>query len=354
MINKSYQLRIIILVCILILSACSVERVDPTSEALPVETAEATVTPTTAPSPTPTTLVERVLFISAPGSDATQTNGIRAAVERLSNEHGLQLDVGEGLESNQLEADVRVVVMLGTPDGMAEAVDASPETQFILIGGADSSQAPNLSIIGVDESRPDQQGFLAGIIAAVITEDWRVGVIGADRGGSRAAVQAFIQGVKFFCGLCRPAYPPYPGYPLSVVLPEGSSPEEWRAAAAVLTSEENAVEVLYVAPGAGDIDFLSFLVEAGVNVIGSQPPVESMGSRWVAGVVEDVVQALEEVFTAALAGEGGLFRTTALQIFSPNEQLFSLARQRVVEDYLQELASGQIDTGVDPETGNLR
>jgi hypothetical protein len=113
---------------------------------------------------------------------------------------------------------LQLIVALPPDPGLAALIAAAPETQFLAVNIPGLEPAPNLSQIQAQGVRPDQSAFLAGYLAAAITQDWRAGVISL--AGDATARLGFTNGVYYFCGLCRPAYPPFPnpGYPLSVEL----------------------------------------------------------------------------------------------------------------------------------------
>ena len=213
-----------------------------------------------------------------------------------------------------------------------------------------SQVAPNLSVIGSGGERADQQGFLAGYLAAVITPDWRVGVISQpDSPAGMAARNGFANGVVFYCGLCRPAYPPFIQYPIFVDLPPGGDPQ-----AVVDTLVGNAVKTVYVAPGVGDAALLEALAQAGLQLIGSGAPPQQIASQWVASIRMDEMGAVRQIWPRLLAGEGGFDLSTPLTLGERNPALFSPGRQRLVDRMLTDLLAGYVDSGVDPQTGEMR
>ncbi len=140
------------------------------------------------------------------------------------------------------------MVALPPDPGIANLAAANPQAQFLAVGIPGVTVTSNLSQIGSDGERPDQQGFLAGYLAAVITPDWRVGVISqSDSPAGKAAQNGFTNGVIFYCGLCRPSYPPFIQYPILVDLAAGTDPQ-----AAVDSLVSNAVKTVYVSPAVED------------------------------------------------------------------------------------------------------
>jgi hypothetical protein len=211
----------------------------------------------------------------------------------------------------------------------------------------------NLTSISPQGTGPDEIAFVAGYIAAVVTPEWRVGVIStSDTPSGVAARNGFLNGVTYFCGLCRQTYPPFYEYPLYVELPAGSTQAEWQAAADVL--RDKFVKTVYVSPEASSEALLNYLDQSGVGIIANDLPPAALQSHWVASVQSDYLQALQDLWTELLNGNSGLNVPASIQLNAVNPDLFSPGRQRLVQDLLQDLQAGYVDTGVDPSTGELR
>jgi hypothetical protein len=278
---------------------------------------------------------------------------LRGVMVELAERDGLAFLERAEISDADWQSDVRLVVALPPDPGLAALAPAHPGTQFLAVGVPALQPAQNLSVIGAQGDRPDRQGFLAGYLAAVITQDWRVGVISrADTPAGKAAEGGFVNGAIFYCGLCRPAYPPFYQYPVVAAISAGASQADQQVAADTLLS--NAVQTVYVAPGVGDESLLNYLAEAGVNIIGSAPPTAQVQNRWVASIQVDWAQAVREAWSRLMNGETGLSLAGPLQLTDRNETLFSSGRQGYVERMLQDLLDGYIDTGVDPFTGDPR
>ncbi len=316
--------------------------------AAPTATLPATVTPTPSPTPEP-----RLLLLAPTGADAA----LAAAAEKLAGElasgQGLELEVKSTLSAAELTPDVQAVVVLPPDPGLAALAAAAPQTQFFALGIPGLQPGGNLAVIDPASGRPDQEGFLAGYLASVLTPDWRVGVIStADTPQGKSARQGFINGVIFYCGLCRPAYPPFVQYPITYDLPAGYGQAELQAAADSLISQ--GVATAYIAAGAADPFLLEYLAQAGVNLIGSSPPPASVKERWIATIQPDWLAGLSQAWELWASGQAPTVNSLPLALVDVNEALFSEGRQRVVEQVAQELSAGYIDTGVDPATGEAR
>jgi hypothetical protein len=314
----------------------------PPTQTTPIDVAVATFTPT------PSTA--QVVLIALPGSDESKTAALQETLADLAAQDGLSFETVTDLGDLQFTPDTRLVAAVPPDPGIADLAETNPTIQFLAVGFPEVEVASNLSVIGADGERLDQQGFLAGYLAAVITQDWRVGTISQfDSPDGKAARNGFANGVIFFCGLCRPAYPPFIQYPVFVDLPSGGDLQT-----VVDTLVGNAVKTVYVAPGVGDNTLLEALAQAGIQIIGNSTPPEQVANQWVASISIDEMGSVRQIWPRLLAGEGGLNLSTPLFLSERNAALFSLGRQRLVDKMLTDLLAGYVDSGVEPKTGEMR
>jgi len=333
-----------------LLVACNQAPATPTATPdliiLPTDTPEVLPTTTATYTPAPSLAV----LLAGPGADMDQAGVLQTLLNDTITASGLHWQVRQQLTPADLTPAVRLVVALPPDPGLAALAAAAPETQFLAVGTPGLEPAANLSMVGALGPRPDQQGFIAGYIAAMLTPDWRVGAITiSDSAEGRAARSGFLNGAVFFCGLCNQSYPPFYNYPRYVELPASASSAEWQAAANHMI--DYYVETVYVAPGAGDPMMLSTLAAAGINLIGSGVPSEAIQPNWVLSFASDPLGLVQQVLPDILAGQGGLNLPLPLELTQINPQLLTPGKQALAEQVLANLLAGYIDTGVDLATG---
>jgi hypothetical protein len=234
----------------------------------------------------------------------------------------------------------------GLDPAYAAAAQALPDTQFVLLdlwGSPDALQAGgNMSRIG---PAGEAQAFLAGYAAALSSHEWRVGML--SRGDSPQAVarrDAFINGVRYMCGVCNPKYPPYVKYP---VYADAVSAADWTVGVESLAQQE--VKTLYIDPSLQTEELLAFVFGKGMNVVGGVSPIftaeeitpETSG-RWILTVGQDPLETLRSIWGEVAAGNGGKSWPASLALQDRNPALLSSARLRLVEETLQALAEGWI------------
>jgi hypothetical protein len=313
----------------------------PTTNPVGIPTATQTLTPTATSEPS------LVILLAPPGSDLSQLEELQPVLDKLASESGMRLETRKEIVEGGINLSVKLVVVLPPYQGLSDLALRFPETNFLAVGFPDLEPTQNLIVMGSSGGRPSQQGFLAGYISAVITPDWRVGVISpADSAAGEAASQGFVNGAVFFCGLCRPAYPPFNQYPMIVELPAGASQEQQIAAADSLIS--SAVETVYIVPGAGEGALIEYLADSGINLIGGALPTVETQHRWVVTIRTNLSDAIEQNWNELLQVSAGYSMESPLVLTDINESLFSPGRQKLVEKIMDDLLAGYIDPGATP------
>jgi len=295
------------------------------------------------------------VLLESAGADQDQVSTLQTALNNTVVQAGLRWQVRQQLTTSDLVPELRLVVALPPDPGLTGLVAAAPQTQFLALGIPGLEAAPNLTTIGASGNRPDQQGFIAGVIAAMLADDWRVGVISLpDTVDGRAARKGFLNGVIYFCGLCRSAHPPFYEYPLYIELPSTATSVEWQEAANYMV--DHYVESVYIYPGAGDEAMLTILAASKVNIISSGDPPTAAQSSWVVSLTTDPLPLIQSQVAGLLDGSlsGGRSLEVPIQFTQVNPAVFTPGKQQLAHQVLSDLQAGYIDTGVDLATGENR
>lgn len=302
----------------------------------------ATATPLAA---TPTQPKPSALLVIPAEADPALAEEVKGALQELAAASGYELKLQAKLAAGDLKPGLKVVVSLPPDPGLSQLAASSPQIQFAGVGLSGVQPSANLSVIGSQGSDESQQAFLAGYIAAIVTPDWRVGVLSlnGDPQGEKAS-EAFQNGARFFCGLCKPAYPPFVSYPTAAAM---ENPQDWRPAADALLAL--SVETAYVFPGASSPDLLNYLAKAKVRLLGGLTPPDAVRSGWVATIRFSPVEALRKAWPAWVAGQGSQALPAALTLADISTEALPAGRQRIVQQVLSELASGAIAPNLVPE-----
>jgi basic membrane lipoprotein Med (substrate-binding protein (PBP1-ABC) superfamily) len=364
----------LLVVLALLAGACSTPAptTQPPATTQPAVTGQAGATPqsTTAPTPTapPTetaTPTPRVIgFVRAGGGTA----GAAEAVERAAAEFGWVVEIAAGDPEADLralaEAGARVIVAdgAGLQAAVREAAGQFPETYFIGVDQAGGeTPLPNLLTLGGPDSRHDQLGFAAGMVAGLLTRG-RIVTAVADTGSPTGMKyrNGFLHGVRYTCTRCRVDF-----IDLADLNATAFAAERARLNASLSS------DVVFAAAGPAGLAGLQAAAQQGAWVIGAGQDVaaEAFGGGAAAGAERLVTtvyfDAETPVYRALSAFAGGAPLSGGLA-FSAENGAIGLAPYLVSEDVLIELdrndiraglerlSTGLLDTGVDALTGQVR
>ena len=334
------------LVILIVLTGCSIG-----SETPPEVIETPTVSPTPLPTNTPTPLAPVGVFLTPEGSSPGLIEELGSLVAGYIKEEGLRYQVLPNLTPSDFEREEYSIVVVIPPfPELTSLAESAPETKFLAIGFDGLDPGENLSVLGSGGSDYDIQGFIAGYIAAMITDDWRVGALSVqDDPNALAARDGFRTGVKYYCGLCNPKYAPTGLnylYPKFIDLPLGASDAEISVNIDFLV--DRFVNTFYIVPGVGTPQIYNKLIGYDKYIIGSGIDFrEEYRDFWVVSLEYDLVNSLVEFWPRFLESETGLKELPPLLITDVNPDLLSEGKLLLVGKILEEVQAGFIKTSYD-------
>jgi len=329
----------LIIAFIILLAACG-PKTTPTAEPTPLP-------PTDTPLPAPASPLAMLLLPA--DTPESLSKEYQSAVYNLAQGSGYRFQVRNSLTPEQAAAEpgLGIVIALPPDPGIAALAAAVPDAQFLAVNIPGVPAGGNLSTIGGADDASNAAPFLAGYIAAMLSQDWRTGLIAEKDAQETPAIKsAFANGHGFYCGLCNPVAPPYYPYPLIIEMPGDSAGNEAIAYGDRLLDYQ--VTAAYIAPAVADEALINNLASRGVLLIGETPPPDRARASWIATIQPDWLSAISEVWPKLVAGEGGLSLPSPLSLTDVNPDLLTPGKQRLAEETLARLAQGEIDTGAQP------
>jgi hypothetical protein len=267
----------------------------------------------------------------------------QTTVYDLAQQVGFRFQVRNTLSELDLEPGLRVVIAL-PPDpgpGVAALAAAAPQAQFLAINIPGVTAGGNVSVLA-NNAQTNIVAFMAGYIGAMITDDYRIGMIYPDgNAGALEALNAYTNGKTYFCGTCRPFYfLPYE-FPQAIAVPESEPPENYGGYAVYLV-QQREVDFIYVYPDLATPDLLAYIgSSAGAVQVGSDPqgppPI-----YWAASLSPDAIGAIQAAWPNLIAGQGGQAIQSPLTLTDVDESLLSPAKQAEAEQVLADLLAGRI------------
>jgi hypothetical protein len=338
--EKIVRQRLIILFTLLVvaLSACGGGEAAGTATPVPTDT------PLVPPTLTPTAATPLAILALPADLDPETSNLYQTTVYDLTQTSGLRFQVRNTLSAADLaEPGLKIVISLPPDPGIAALAAAAPQVQFLAINIPEVTAGGNLSVLG-SNSQTDVAAFLAGYTAALITDDYRIGMMmPKDNPDAMRALNAYATGMKFYCGACRPFYF-YPWtYPQFIEIPAEEDKTHYNAFADILILQHK-VGTIYLHPDVVTPDLETYIGTTGVYMIGTKTP-EQRPAGWVMTIQPDVIKAIQNAWPDLVSGKGGVIVQSPLGLSDIDPTLLTPGKQRLVEQTLNDLQAGLISTG---------
>ncbi len=321
------------LILIALLSACGAET--PTAEPSPVPSATAAV-----PTLTPTPIIPLAILVLPPDLEPETSNLYQKTVYDLTQASGMRFQVRNALTAADLEPGLKIVIALFNDPGLAALAPAAPDVQFLAIGIPGIAAGGNVSVLG-DASQVEIVGFLSGYTAAMLADDYRTGMLmPKDNNDAIRMFNSFANGMKYYCGLCRPYFFLPWSFPQYLEIPADEDPNNYDAYADILVLQRK-VGTLLVHPAIQTQDLVDYIGTTGVYMIGMVTP-ERRPAGWVMTIRPDTVKAIQTAWPQLLAGQGGVTVQAPLGLSDVDPSLLSPGRLRLVQQTLDDLQAGLI------------
>ena len=328
----------LLLVVALALSACG-------QKATEVPTAIPTDTPVPLPTPTATPSSPLAILVVPADMDPAASSLYQTAVFDLSQASGFRFQVRNSLSAADLSDPTLKVVIVFPPDpGLAALAPTAPQAQFLAVNVPDVTAGGNISVLS-NSSQADIPAFMAGYVSAMITADYHIGmIIPKDNQAALRALEAFTNGMSFYCGLCRPYYFLNWNFPQYIEVPPDEDESRYGAYADYLIIQRQ-VDTIYVYPEIATSDLLIYIGTTGASSMGVSSP-NPRPAGWVMTLQPDVLKAVQSAWPNLIAGQGGVNVQSPLGLTDIDVTLLPEGKQRLVEETLQGLLDGRISTGV--------
>jgi hypothetical protein len=323
----------------LLLAGCSQETPGgDQTESVPTATIE-----TSPIVPTETTTSPMIVLLAGSEVDPADMAETEAVLQQAANQYGMTYEHRQMLTPDSAPPNLQLVVALPPVNGLEQLASALPETRVVALGVPGVNSTANLIAVTV-EGNPDFQAFMAGYIAAVQADDWRLGLVYVGDESGRQYRNAFLNGAIFYCGLCTPYFPPYNGYPVYAEVAPGASVEAYQQAVDSLIFL--GVNTMHLAPGAQSEELYRYAAAQNIRFVGTEAPPAGLEQFWIASVVSAGEMDLGAVISQALAGSVRIEIEGSIEITFTG---LSEARISFFYEMLEQLQNG----AVDPQGGDI-
>lgn len=319
------------------LSACSLGgKAEPTPAA--------TNTPIPPPTLSPTPATPLAILLLPADMDKATSDAYQKTVYELTQSSDMRFQVRNSLTPQEIEPGLKIVVALPPDPGLAALATAAPNVQFLAVDIPGVTAGGNISTLATN-SQVDIPAFVAGYAAAMISEDFHIGMLmpRGDPNEQRAAA-AFANGMAYYCGLCQPFYYlPY-GFPQFQDIPTDEDKARYPGYANVLIIDHK-VETIYLYGDIAVKELTDYLASTGTNMIGTSLPNPKPGT-WAMTIRPDETKAIQKAWADLLAGHGGQSVQSPLGLADVDPNTISPGKERLIEQVLDDLLAGRVVTGV--------
>lgn len=331
------RLRYVILFVVVsvILGACGTDEPVVTSTPVPTDT------PIVPPSLTATPTIPLAILVLPADLDAETSNLYQKTVYDLTQASGFRFQVRNSLTpADVVEPGLQVVIVLPPDPGVVQLAAAAPNVQFLAINIPGVTAGGNISVLG-GNSQSDIAAFLAGYTASMITDDYRIGMLmPKDNNDAIRAFNAYANGMRFQCGLCRPFYFFNWSFPQYLEISADEDKNVYNAYADILILQYK-VGTIYIHPDIYTDGLVNYIGTTGTSMIGTVSP-EQRPAGWVMTIQPDVIQAIQNAWPQLTAGQGGVTVQSPLGLSDIDPVLLSPGKQRRVQQTLDDLQAGLI------------
>lgn len=334
----------IVSLLLVILTACG--GTEPSSTPTPVPTNTPIIPPTLTATPT----IPLAVLVLPADLDPETSNLYQTTVYDLTQASGYRFQVRNAIsEADLAEPGLKIVIALPPDPGIASLAVAAPQVQFLSINIPGIVAGGNISALG-GESQTDIAAFLAGYTSALLTDDYRIGMImPKGSAGAQQAATTFRNGMIYHCGLCRPIFFPsfclvenlQSCYPQYVEIPTEEDPARYGPYADYLILQRE-VDTIFVHPDVANTDLLTYIGTTGALLIGTSTPQEQPGG-WVMTIQPDVIKAIQSAWPQLVAGQGGVTVQSPLGLSDIDSSLLTPGKELDVREVLEKLQKGLIN-----------
>ena len=328
-----------VLLTIVIITACGGND-DP-------EVAAPTVVPSHTPPPTatsiPTLSTPLALLVLPADLDKPTSDLYQKTVYDLAIASGFRFQVRNGITPEDLADPTLKVVIAFPPDpGVANYAPTAPNVQFLAVNIPNLTAGGNISVLAPN-TQAEIPAFLAGYTLAMLLDEYQIGMLYPDGDPTAiAAVNAFGNGMRYYCGLCSGVYIEPISYPTVLGIPSNEDPGKFGGYANVLINDRD-VDGLYIYPSLASDDFLSYVGTQGVLLVGTSRPEPRPGG-WVMTITPDTIKAIQSAWPQLIAGQGGQSVQSPLGLSDVDPGVLTDGKLRLVQETLNALVAGRILT----------
>lgn len=311
----------------------------------PTEVPPPTVAPSQTPLPTatiiPTASTPLAILVVPADMPQSASDLYQKTVYDLAQASGFRFQVRNTLTQQDVaDPTLKVVIAFPPEPGIATLAPTAPHVQFLTVNIENITAGGNVSVLAAN-NQTELPAFLAGYTLAMLTTEYHIGMLYPEGDDNAVrAVNAFNNGMRYYCGLCKRLYFTAVDYPTFLSIPTTEDVKLHGGYANVLINDRD-VDSLYIYPSIATADLLSYVGTQGVLLIGTSMPSTRPGG-WVMTISSDSVKAIQIAWPQLIAGQGGQNVQAPLGLADVDPNILPDGKLAQVKIVLNELLAGRI------------
>ena len=328
--------KLIPILFIFLLAACSAPAAEPQNPPTLAAPTQTNIPPTPTPG-------QPLIILSLPADFDPKTSAqYQETVYQLAQTQGWRFILLNQVPAQNFDPATKIVITLTPQPDLPAIAAANPGAVFLAVGLPEVVPSQNLSVLVESGTSLDKISFIAGVIAATITDDYHTGaLIRKDDPDGQIVMNSFKAGQQYFCGLCNHVTDVFTFYPQIQDVPAETPSNELGAYADILVRAR--VWTMFIQPGLEDEELFSALKANGTMLIGTRKPAQNYPG-WVVTLKPDYQKAISQTFEDLIAGVGAKTYTAEINLADVNETLFGLGKQQYIRKIIEGVLDGSIDT----------
>jgi len=258
-------------------------------------------------------------------------------ISSIASELGYEVITSEELPEN---SNSQSTILIFSQDNQILNHISGIAKERLIIVGEELLDETNENSLFIQSSKAEQI-FIAGYLAALITDDWRVGGLLPDvQYKNTAASTVFKNGVLYLCGRCIPVYGPIVNFPVTALLSMPEDTERTMQAFGEISS--NRLNSVFI-PEAYLYDDLVILLRQNEVTIFSDTNLESDNNDWVDYSVTNNISEIIIEILAEDSNQAEINETIHVEYsVQSNSKEIPLGRANFLQEMIDSLQSGLI------------
>jgi hypothetical protein len=253
-------------IILILLSGCGVLKTNSQTTEIVLETetipTESIQVLETAMPPTQEKLYS-ILYLSSGNKIQAIDEALRFSLDLFEDNYGIEWNEIEDItNSNVASLATRILFTYEDSSLFSEIILRYPQMTIVYLNQIEQNPGKSTSI-GLAGDSAESTAFVSGYLAGIFSYEWRIA--GISTNSEQLQLESFVNGVKYYCGLCNPLAPPFVEYPLVQIINDLT--DNITVQGFIQDFRNNGVDIIYLSPSLVNQETLSVAKELGISIV---------------------------------------------------------------------------------------